>query len=79
VARVPIVFKVLMICENCDGERGAEKEVAMVSEASVYSEEFTIVDVIVLFCLIEGFGVETYCCMFPSFVFLGKDGSCGKC
>jgi hypothetical protein len=79
VAWVAVIFKVFVIGKNCDGKWGAEKEEVVVSETSVYGEEFTIMDVVVLFCLIEGLGVETHCYMFSSFILLGKDGSCGKC
>jgi hypothetical protein len=79
VAWVAVVFKVFVIGEDCGGEWGAEEEVAVVGETSIYGEEFTVVDVVVSLCLVEGLGVETHCYMLSSFVLLGEDGSRGKC
>jgi hypothetical protein len=43
-----------MIRKDCDGERGAEQEVAMMGEASVHCQEFSVMDVIVVFSVIKG-------------------------
>jgi hypothetical protein len=49
-----IIFQVLMIRKDCDRERGAEQEVAMMSEASVHCQEFSVMDIVVAFSVIEG-------------------------
>jgi hypothetical protein len=54
VARLTIIFQVFMICKDCDRERGAEQEVAMMGEASVHCQEFSVMDIVVAFSIIEG-------------------------
>jgi hypothetical protein len=54
VTRLAVIFQVLMIRKDCDGERGAEQEVAMMGEASVHCQEFSVMDVIVVFSVIKG-------------------------
>jgi hypothetical protein len=52
VAWVVIIFQIFVISEYSSGEWGAEK-VTVVSEASEYSQEFVIMDIIGPFCFIE--------------------------
>jgi hypothetical protein len=42
----------------------------MMGEASEYSKEFSVVDVVIPFSFVECLGVEAYCDMFSSVVFL---------
>jgi hypothetical protein len=79
VVRLMIIFQVFMIRKDCDRERGAEQEVVMMGEALVYCQEFSVMDIVVAFSVIEGLWVKSNGKVLSSFIFLCQDCTCGKC
>ena len=51
---------------------------SVLGKSPVHGEEFTVMYVVVAFCVIEGLGVKAHCSVFPSVVLLSKYGACGK-
>jgi hypothetical protein len=77
--RLTVVLKVFMVRENGNRKGGACKEVPPIVEPSDNSEEFAVVDIVVLFSIIEHLGVIADGLRLPLFIFLSKDGASGEC
>ena len=50
---VTVVFKVFVVSIHSDGSLGSHEEMSPVGETLYDSQEFTVVDIIVLFCFGE--------------------------
>ena len=74
-----VILEVFVVGEDGDRMGGSSKEVSPVVKASDYSEEFTVMDVIVAFGLIKCFGMVADGLVFSSAVFLCEDSSGSKC
>ena len=79
VVGLAVVLEVFMIGEDSNGMRGSCKEVTPVVETSDNSQEFAVVDVVVVLSFIECFGVIAHSLVFSSAISLCEDGSGGKC
>jgi hypothetical protein len=77
--RLMVVLKVFMVCENGNRKGGASKEVPPIVKPADNSEEFVVVDIIVLFSVIERLGVIANRLGLPSFIFLSENSACGEC
>jgi len=51
---------------------------SVLGETAIDGQEFSIVNVIVSFGIIEGLRMKAYCDMFAPIILLREDGSCGK-
>ena len=78
VLGVAVVFEVFMVCINRDGGWGANQKMSPMVETSHEGEKFTVMDVIVMFGIRKGLGVEPYSGMFALMILLCEYGSHGE-
>jgi hypothetical protein len=75
---IAVILQIFMVCEDCDWVCGVCKEVSPGFQAVDYSEEFSVVDVIVSLSVRKSLGVEADCAQFTPDVCLGEYCSRGE-
>jgi hypothetical protein len=70
--------KILVVSIDSDDMGGRQEDVPPSTESVDDCEEFSVVDIVILLCLIEGARYTPNGSESPSVIFLGEDGSCCK-
>ena len=73
-----IECEIFMVSVDSDDMGGGQKDMSPGVKSVNNCKEFSVMDIVISFCLVEGMGYTSNGLELPPVIFLGEDGPCRK-